>query len=256
MRTRFVRAVVALLLLVGGFLAVAGVTSGPAAAARADCGGNGTPVFYFAGMTTQETTVAIRGVSASFIDAGDYLCSSITDSTNDVSSWTLVGSNSNPSNEGWAQSGQHYRWGEPCNRFFAQSVYNYPSTAPVTTEGPCVVTGATHLAWSQYDTGCACEKMLIDNALIAQTPWNPKITWASLQWQAQYMGETHYIGTDIPGTTSLHTHFWNMQYENDGGGFPSIAGNPALGLGGVVTHPRGTIAGVSADAIDVWTYAP
>jgi hypothetical protein len=113
----------------------------------------------------------------------------------------------------------------------------------------------------------ACLALLIDGTPIGATNFNPYGYWGNNSsggqnaWLAQFEGETHYYGTDMPGenTPAGYTSVFSapeIQNNNSSNNFSAAPCDFASSLGS--SNPRYGINYATADGCQTWsiyTYA-
>jgi len=250
------RMILGISLLLGSVAPVTTIVLFPNTQAAAEVYTCGSPSgHFFDGAYTSSTTVI--GTSAKLINRLGLVCDTTTTtnvrtSINSSAAWVMLAGNSTSQ---YAQTGFIRTYNGP-DYFFAQDNNNGVvdtkySTAPLSSYGQ------THHYWVQWRTTCTCLRENVDATIFQETPFNPKITWSE-PFSNQWMGETHYLASDMPGNpTEGYTTYTLMQVQDVASGnfsntLPTIQyANTNIfryNHDVVVNHPT------YGNALDIWTY--
>jgi hypothetical protein len=121
---------------------------------------------------------------------------------------------------------------------------------------PSIPNGAKHAYRDLYKQSCGCIVMSIDGTELTQTNFNPYGTWYAGpngdQFSPEFLGETNYTQSDMPGLPSSKTAFSGLgaqQFTND------TLGSMPCTMNGANDNPsRWTYSASSCTAFDIWTY--
>jgi hypothetical protein len=124
----------------------------------------------------------------------------------DVSVWSMIASGSNANTLGYAQSGYGRTHGESNVYYFAE--YHHPyASGDVFKEGGVAAGGVEYDEY--YDFSGGRIHMTVGSSTFLTTDYDPILYW-SAPWQAQWFGETHDRGDDMPGTSSNPAYFSSL----------------------------------------------
>jgi hypothetical protein len=250
-RTRIVMGLAVLIATFSPVIVSSVIAPTPAAAAIATCGTLG---FYFDGPYTQ--TTATEGTSGVMVNRYGATCTTDTSVNNFVGSWTMFQGTADGTCSGmqYAQSGEYRIYGS-LSYLFAQ--YNDCGT-PTTKIGSAITYGTSNQDWEQYLPSCSCESLNIDVHQFLTTSFNPLTAW-TYPFRNEWLGETHYTASDIPGNPSVgYTTYTTMQVQQQTSNtwtntLPTISyfnDNSARWTHDtVVSHP------VIGNTVDIWTYS-
>lgn len=192
--------------------------TGPAAVAQIyQCGVQHN---YFDGKEQNNPiAAAYEGVSAIITTRHGAVCDTVTNPRlNWTNAWSMI-ANTEVGEPGHIQLGFERGYGTYI--YYFSEYYDEEIGPPVTRYGTFPRTvGQKNKFWVAYSSACACEKMMIDATVWAQTSWNPYSWWSStVPWMAQFYGETLYLESDIAGTAASHTKFETLrgQRRSDSG---------------------------------------
>jgi hypothetical protein len=186
------------------------------AAAATACG---NPWFFFDGFRADHGEVGspVEGIAANIrIEYASLCYLNPANPNNDSSAWVMASESGDHAIQrqvvgGYAQDG-----------FLLSSVANYlpyfffefsRDGCPMSTcytsgfYGASKQPGEWHKYWVQWTRSCsgglfACFALMIDSTRIAQSDFVPEDYWGDptfSPWSTDFMGETHYPGSDMPG---------------------------------------------------------
>ena len=149
------------------------------------------------------------GVSANITAQKGVLCGS---STSASAAWTMI-ADAGATFPGYVQSGYVHLPGSSSMYQFAE--YDKNSTVPyVYKQGASVSAGAKTNYEQVYNFSSGTMSMWVGSNDLLNTSFDPAVAWGGNTWYAEWEGETHYNGDDMPGTSGTHVHFTNMQVWN------------------------------------------
>ncbi len=156
---------------------------------------------------TNVTGITHYGVTANITAQKGALCGG---SGSTSTAWTMIASNAYG---GYAQSGYGHDPGSSSVYQFAEYLKN--SSANFVYKQGAIVTPGTKTNYKQlYNFNSGLISMWIGNNDLLDTNFDPAIAWSGSTWFAEWEGETHYNGDDMPGTSGTPVHFTNMQVMN------------------------------------------
>lgn len=120
--------------------------------------------------------------------------------------WSMI---TDPTSGGWVQSGYFRSYNQSLTNFSqVNDGHGYLHNAY--TAGPAV--GSTHTYWQQYVPGGGIRSN-VDTTILQTTPFNPFSQWSNGDWSPQFLNETRYRESDVPGTTGSHMHWSGLQVQ-------------------------------------------
>jgi hypothetical protein len=180
--------------------------------------------------------------------------------SNTTSAWSMLSSTAN--NQTYAQIGVKRGFGEPSNSFFYEFKGN--NGAPPQLHVLFGVSNGTNRFWVQLVPPADGIRnwhlrLNIDNTIQGYTWWDPfsATGFNSSKAYPVWSGETHYLGTDIMGSTYSPTTFDSLtvqQFTASGAEYwrPQYSGDNTRGAtpGGY----RYGFAWTYSDSFKIWTY--
>ena len=182
---------------------------------------------YFDGfIQSANATEAFEGVSSYIYPQNGALCSGSTVAAwNYTNAWVMITGRPGPEvtyDVGWGQVGFERTVGYPTRWFsqFNDGFRNFRtrySSFPV--DGEFSVRHAFFVTWG---AGCHCLQATIDTTPWASSEFNPfnpqQSRFGAQPWSPQFLGETGYVQTDIPGVPTkkvLYTGMGAQRYVDD-----------------------------------------
>lgn len=184
-------------------LAVIPVVGSATIASAASCGSTGP---YFAG--TPNTPQTNYYAQANITLKSTTLCGA---SDSYSAAWTMITSNNLT---GWTQSGYIWRQGISGSYLFAQANKNASST-PSTVYYNSAPSNAVY--YELYDFSSGNMDLVANGINLITSSFDPGLAW-SAPWVPEWVGEVHYQGDDVPGTSSSPTYFSNLGIKTSRGG--------------------------------------
>lgn len=233
-------------LAVGGaaLAAAAGVSTSPPAGATTSCA-DSTDISRFAGA--ESPVGPIIGASAGIEYQYPYLCTETPGSTSGVSVWAMIYGGFGDT-DGYAQAG-YLRSPGGYQHFFSQYNRCYPACGG----GGTVISPSSptqpHNYKVLYDSNVHRIRMYWNANLLDTTSWDPYAVWSGAN-QAQYFGETHDRGDDVPGTSANVLQFTNASVQD---AFTGTNVAPAALNHNVTPGTRYYSWVWSNMALDIWT---
>src|ERR1035437_846487 len=201
----------ALALLVGILVPTAVVivaASSPASAEVYQCDTQGSG-HHFDGTITH--TSSVIGTAANIVNRLGAVCDTDRSGGNTSWGWAMLAGNLALRRQ-YAQTGFVRFYGTP-DYFFSQD--NRCTGVIDTVLGASPAYGQTHHYWTQWNPFCSCLNELVDVSIFQTTSFDPRLAWTQ-PFSNQWLGETHYLATDMPGNPSVgYTTFTQMQVELD-----------------------------------------
>jgi hypothetical protein len=168
----------------------------------------------FVGVQYWPGGYAVRGAKATVDIQNADLC---TTYVNGTSTWAMVNATELT---GWAQIGYINRASEPTPTYFwqwmkdssaanpnwATGVFGSPSIGATPTF-KVERTGSNGHLFMYLNDDVAC----VDSEC-AETPFDPLVAWDGTA--AEWYGETHRVGSDVPGTNDDRVNFDNVRVKN------------------------------------------
>lgn len=151
-----------------------------------------------------------RGVGANISTRLGYSCSPpsptpawYNSSYNFTTAWVML---ANPDGvHGLAQAG-FFRFNGGSITSFAET--NPDGNSPVRRVYPTTqAVGQTHNYQADYQTGCACIALYVDQILRLSTDYDPVALWGSGRWAVESFGEVKDPASDMPGKYGTSTLF-------------------------------------------------
>lgn len=234
-------------------LSVTSLAYSSAAQAVGSCGTYGNNQIGWSTKSTQASqTHTYEGVSAEILErVNPALCTNPSvPGANFSTVWTMVfGPN------GYVQSGTKWYSGEPCDREWAEQTLH-----GVTNDyyKSCATNNSYHRFWQQslVVSGILVLRSNVDNRIIHQANFDITDIRKGGDGVAHvsYRGETYYIATNLPGSTSNPTDFDVMQvqfFSDDT--FDDACGNVILGRTTEGDTSRYGVGAASCHDVQVWT---
>jgi hypothetical protein len=199
-------------IILAALVACAELLASPAMPVQATYPTCATPPLWFAGFTTMSTSQQWEGASAHMSYKDDNVCTSVQNNTNLSTSWSMIQGSPYGANAGYAQSGRIYYPTIPsnCMRHFGEQ--SESGSSFVRMLGVCTSSNENHQVWQQYIPSNGHLRSNIDTTVFLESSWSPVGIWPT-PWQANFLGETHYGESDVPGLTSNPTDFTQMQVQ-------------------------------------------
>ena len=129
--------------------------------------------------------------------------------------WSMIAENESAGGaRGYVQSG-YLRYWNGCTYWTTEYNKGPGDTfhRHIHTEDGCKTFGSNRY-WVQYIPSTGFERMNVDSTVLDTTPWDIYVEWAAhLPFEPEFSGETKYIGSDIPGTSSNTTTLGSLQVQ-------------------------------------------
>jgi hypothetical protein len=224
------------------------VVLGSGVASAATCGL--LPGHYFDGYLDNGGTGAnYNAVYANIVPRFGNLCSGGQGGVNTFNTaWSMIkgtGSYSYAQTGFWRDTGPH-------QSTFQYAQYRVDAISPIVNMfGPSSISlnGVYHQYWSWFDPSGPVLRLFVDGTNML-TMTNPYLAWIT-PFRAQFLGETSYQESSIPGLSSTHTSYTGLQVQRQDTG---LYENLPCGLvQPSVKNTRGQISASSCQAFDIWS---
>lgn len=216
LRRRSLRVIIGVI-LISGFSPVAESVLGPATkAAAATCGTlQNLQEGYASNFWTGSQPETVEGAAVVLNNPGGFvLCSgNANGGQNFVTAWSMVVSNDL---NGYAQSGEMYRYGYTCVKNWAEQKQDVSHTFVDYYLGGCNnVGGASHKFWQQMVliSGSYYVRSNMDSTIIHQSSWFPFAGWTTPLF-VQFDAEAYYAQTQIPGIATSPQDWSSLQVQS------------------------------------------
>lgn len=220
----------------------------PSATASDPCGSGSTASRFDGFLQNDHPDHPYEGVSGYIVVQDGQPCGGVVSASNFSSAWVMIASNNR---QGWAQvgfwrpSGDTLRWFSQFNDGSGH-LETRPSTFSIIGE-----VGVRHTFRVLWTASCGCERAVIDTTNWAYSTFNPFGTWDAQPWSPQFLGETHSLAADIPGTAGARTAFsaiGGQRYTDD-----ALESMPCILSGLNDNSNRWARAASSCIAFTIWT---
>jgi hypothetical protein len=197
---------------------------------------NGRPEWQFTGASSY---IVVRdGVN----------CSGVSGVGNFTNSWVMI---AGPGPRDWGQVGFERTAGYTL-RWFSQFSYSGGLTTRYSTHTVTNQIGVRHVFQVAWYANCRCLRANIDGTVgWFNSSFDPKRVWGAQPWSPQFLAETGYLQSDVPGRASTPTAYSGMGVQRlDTGRFVSVP----CGLSAANDNPtRWGRAPSNCTAFNVWT---
>jgi len=114
--------------------------------------------------------------------------------------------------------------------------------------GSSLVLGSRHTYTSLWYPGCTCMISRVDGIEYSRSWFNVFAQWTR-PFEPEFMGETGFQGSDVPGSPSLHTNYTGLgaeNYSND-----TVVAMPCT-MRGQISFSNWHLLGLGCSNFDLW----
>jgi hypothetical protein len=212
---------------------------------------------YFDGFYQADgRTNAYEGVSSYIYVQQTYLCSGSTvEAFNFSNAWVMIAGDYAGDNDAYGQVGFELTYGKPM-RWFSQFHDGYGRyTTRYSSFSIANEYGNRHIFRVLWSGTCSCLRAIIDTTEWATSPFNPfrsaEADFGPQPWSPQFLGETGFLQSNMPGSPSRHTRYAGMgaqRFSDD-----QLESMPCI-LSGTNDNPGAWgLDALGCTSFDIWT---